>query len=111
MANLKSHLQTLYAQPFWITLASSLMLISQILSLLLFQEKKFTTRRPSTYTQYCSVRLLPIAKILYCWHILTRYSLVRHCKYYFPSDLYVLSISPLFILSQNRTLHKILMNV
>ncbi|KAK8321482.1 hypothetical protein V6Z12_A12G100600 [Gossypium hirsutum] len=38
------------------------MLIPQIPSLLLFREKKFTTRGPSTFTRHCSVRLSPIAK-------------------------------------------------
>lgn len=70
--SLKSHLQTLYAQSFWITLASYIllqllaqsqsMLIPQILSLLLLHEKKLTTSRPFTSTQHCSVRLLSIVK-------------------------------------------------
>ncbi|KAJ7941132.1 30S ribosomal protein S12, chloroplastic [Quillaja saponaria] len=38
------------------------MLIPQIPSLLLLREKKFTTRRPSTSTRHCSVRLSPIAE-------------------------------------------------
>ncbi|KAI5570992.1 hypothetical protein BDE02_11G063600 [Populus trichocarpa] len=38
------------------------MLIPQIPSLLLLQEKKFTTRRPSTSTRHCSVKLSPIAE-------------------------------------------------
>ncbi|KAL1352118.1 hypothetical protein AAHE18_06G143700 [Arachis hypogaea] len=38
------------------------MLIPQIPSLLLLREKKFMTRRPSTSTRHCSVRLSPIAK-------------------------------------------------
>ncbi|KAJ7941742.1 30S ribosomal protein S12, chloroplastic [Quillaja saponaria] len=38
------------------------MLIHQIPSLLLLREKKFTTRRPSTSTRHCSVRLSPIAE-------------------------------------------------
>ncbi|KAL3528089.1 hypothetical protein ACH5RR_012745 [Cinchona calisaya] len=38
------------------------MLISQIPSLLLLQEKKFMTRGPSTSKRHCSVRLSPIAK-------------------------------------------------
>ena len=59
-ANLKSHLQMLYAQSFRITLASSVLpqllaqsysiLISQIPLLLLLREKKFTTHGPSTST-------------------------------------------------------------
>ncbi|KAL1301156.1 hypothetical protein AAHE18_03G359600 [Arachis hypogaea] len=38
------------------------MLIPRIPSLLLLREKKFTTRRPSTSTRHCSVRLSPIAE-------------------------------------------------
>ncbi|MBA0786048.1 hypothetical protein Gotri_025166 [Gossypium trilobum] len=38
------------------------MFIPQIPSLLLFWEKKFTTRGPSTSTLHRSVRFLPIAK-------------------------------------------------
>ncbi|PPR80360.1 hypothetical protein GOBAR_AA40354 [Gossypium barbadense] len=38
------------------------MLIPQISSLLLLQEKKFTTRGPSTCMRHYSVRLLPIVK-------------------------------------------------
>ncbi|KAJ6287659.1 hypothetical protein OIU76_030643 [Salix suchowensis] len=38
------------------------MLIPQIPSLLLLREKKFTTRRPSTSTRHCSVKLSPIAE-------------------------------------------------
>ncbi|KAG2728659.1 hypothetical protein I3843_01G210200 [Carya illinoinensis] len=38
------------------------MLIPQIPSLLLLWEKKFTTRRPSTSTRHCSVKLSPIAE-------------------------------------------------
>src|SRR5690606_9202770 len=71
-ADLKSHLQTLYAQSFRITLASSVlprllaqsypMLIPQIPSLLLLWEQKFRARRPSTSTRLCSVSLSPIAE-------------------------------------------------
>ncbi|KAG2543186.1 hypothetical protein PVAP13_9NG722431 [Panicum virgatum] len=38
------------------------MLIPQIPSLFLLREKKLTTRRPSTSTWHCSVRLSPIAE-------------------------------------------------
>ena len=38
------------------------MLIPQIPSLFLLREKKLTTRRPSTSTRHCSVRLSPIAE-------------------------------------------------
>ncbi|KAK7331513.1 hypothetical protein VNO80_31235 [Phaseolus coccineus] len=38
------------------------MLIPRIPSLLLLREKKFMTRRPSTFTRHCSVRLSPIAE-------------------------------------------------
>ncbi|MBA0875074.1 hypothetical protein Goshw_025938 [Gossypium schwendimanii] len=38
------------------------MFIPQIPPLLLLQEKKFTTRGPSTSMQHCSVRLSPIAE-------------------------------------------------
>ncbi|KAL1370457.1 hypothetical protein AAHE18_01G061700 [Arachis hypogaea] len=38
------------------------MLIPRIPSLLLLREKKFMTRRPSTSTRHCSVRLSPIAE-------------------------------------------------
>ena len=67
-----THLQTLYAQSFRITLASSVlprllarsqpMLILQIPSVILFREKEITTRRPSSSTRHCSVRLSPIAE-------------------------------------------------
>ncbi|KAG2597864.1 hypothetical protein PVAP13_5KG305814 [Panicum virgatum] len=38
------------------------MLIPRIPSLFLLREKKLTTRRPSTSTRHCSVRLSPIAE-------------------------------------------------
>ncbi|KAG2642306.1 hypothetical protein PVAP13_2KG283806 [Panicum virgatum] len=38
------------------------MLIPQIPSLFLLQEKKLTTCRPSTSTRHCSIRLSPIAE-------------------------------------------------
>ncbi|MBA0755023.1 hypothetical protein Gogos_021042 [Gossypium gossypioides] len=38
------------------------MLIPQMPSLPLLQEKKFTTRGPSTFTQHCSIKLSPIAE-------------------------------------------------
>ncbi|KAG9455504.1 hypothetical protein H6P81_000012 [Aristolochia fimbriata] len=70
-ADLKNHLQTLYAQSFRITLASSVLPrllagVSRCLFLryrhCFFSEKKFTTRGPSTSTRHCSVRLSPIAE-------------------------------------------------
>ncbi|KAJ4699948.1 30S ribosomal protein S12, chloroplastic [Melia azedarach] len=72
-ADLKSHLQTLYAQSFRITLAIlcitaaagtgvSRCLFPRYRHCLLLREKKFTTRGPSTSTRHCSVRLRPIAE-------------------------------------------------
>ncbi|KAJ1682360.1 hypothetical protein LUZ63_022418 [Rhynchospora breviuscula] len=86
-ADLKSHLQTLYAQSFRITLASSVLprLLAQI----------------PVWLIILSDQLLIIALVL------ARYSPVRHWKHHFPSDLHVLSMPPAFILSQDRTLHEI----
>ncbi|MFQ6637239.1 hypothetical protein Gotur_013927 [Gossypium turneri] len=107
------------------------MFVPQIPLLLLFWEKKFTTRGPSTSTLHRYVRFLPIAKnspllppmrappqtdpsfcssayeVLavvssYCSPPKGRFLRVTH-----PSDLHVLSMSPAFILSQDRTLHEI----
>ncbi|KAH1113907.1 hypothetical protein J1N35_007285 [Gossypium stocksii] len=39
--------------------------------------------------------------------VLTRYSPVCHWKHHFLSDLHVLSMPPVFILSQDQTLHEI----
>ncbi|MBA0592597.1 hypothetical protein Gorai_009576, partial [Gossypium raimondii] len=96
------------------------MFIPQISSLLLFWEKKFTTRGPSTSTlhrsvsyqmrappqtdpSFCSSAYEVLAVVSnYCSTPKGRFLRVTH-----PSDLHMLSMSPTFILSQDQTLHEI----
>ncbi|KAJ1680541.1 hypothetical protein LUZ63_024237 [Rhynchospora breviuscula] len=101
-ADLKSHLQTLYAQSFRITLASSVLprLLAQNASpssggflLLLLSLRGISNRFQLLFPSQGQV--------------LARYSPVRHWKHHFPSDLHVLCMPPAFILSQDRTLHEI----
>ncbi|KAH7433235.1 hypothetical protein KP509_07G061000, partial [Ceratopteris richardii] len=93
-ADLRSHLQTLYAQSFRITLASPILsrllaqmwliiLSDQLLIVALMQVPPWAD--PSFFL--CSLWETP-----------------RGC---FPSDLHVLGIPPAFILSQDQTLHEI----
>ncbi|TYJ12143.1 hypothetical protein E1A91_A11G328700v1, partial [Gossypium mustelinum] len=102
MADLKSHLQTLYAQSFRITLASSAFYLYAALLRQAFAHcEKFPTA--------ASRRSLGRFQLLFPsqLQVLTRYSPVRHWKHHFLFDLHVLSMPPAFILSQDRTLHEI----
>ncbi|KAL9340623.1 hypothetical protein Peur_066842 [Populus x canadensis] len=111
-ADLKSHLQTLYAQSFRITLASSAFYLHAALLRQAFAHcGKFPTAASRRSLGRVSVPVWLIIlsdQLLIIALVLTRYSPVRHWKHHFPSDLHVLSMPPAFILSQDRTLHEIL---
>ncbi|KAK9660840.1 hypothetical protein RND81_12G200100 [Saponaria officinalis] len=124
-ADLKSHLQTLYAQSFRITLASSVLprLLAQkvhdpwafdLHAALLRQAFAHCGKFPTAASRRSLGRVsVPVwliilsDQLLIIALVLTRYSPVRHWKHHFPSDLHVLSMPPAFILSQDRTLHEI----
>ncbi|KAL2225041.1 UNVERIFIED_CONTAM: hypothetical protein Sindi_2973900 [Sesamum indicum] len=118
-ADLKSHLQTLYAQSFRITLASSVLprLLAQTTDhrlgkLLPHQLANQTQAPPRADSSLLLLQPTGISsrfQLLFPsqGQVLTRYSPVRHWKHHFPSDLHVLSMPPAFILSQDRTLHEI----
>ncbi|KAG6618062.1 hypothetical protein I3842_Q037800, partial [Carya illinoinensis] len=110
-ADLKSHLQTLYAQSFRITLASSAFYLHAALLRQAFAHcGKFPTAASRRSLGRVSVPVWLIIlsdQLLIIALVLTRYSPVRHWKHHFPSDLHVLSMPPAFILSQDRTLHEI----
>ncbi|GAV74922.1 hypothetical protein CFOL_v3_18402, partial [Cephalotus follicularis] len=110
-ADLKSHLQTLYAQSFRITLASSAFYLHAALLHQAFAHcRKFPIAASHRSLGRVSVPVWLIIlsdQLLIIALVLTRYSPVRHWKHHFPSDLHVLGMPPAFILSQDRTLHEI----
>ncbi|KAG4168899.1 hypothetical protein ERO13_A12G053150v2, partial [Gossypium hirsutum] len=111
-ADLKSHLQTLYAQSFRITFASSAFYLHAVLLCQAFARcEKFPTAASRKSLGLVSVPVWLIIlsdQLLIIALVLMRYSPVRHWKHHFPSDLHVLSMPPAFILSQDRTLYRIM---
>ncbi|KAG4165611.1 hypothetical protein ERO13_A13G086560v2, partial [Gossypium hirsutum] len=109
--DLKSHLQMLYTQSFRITLASSAFYLHTALLRQPFAHcEKFPTAASRRSLSRVSVPVWLIIlsdQLLIIALVLTRYSPVRRWKQHFPSDLHVLSMLSVFILSQDRTLHEI----
>ncbi|KAK5825826.1 hypothetical protein PVK06_020694 [Gossypium arboreum] len=72
--------------------------------------EKFPTAASRRSLGYVSVPvwlIILLDQLLIITLVLTRYSLVRYWKHHFPSDLHVLSMPPVFILSQDQTFHEI----